>query len=170
MPFTFYDIPLLAFIKHLQILSHLLTKGAEFAKEKGIDVAELPGWKLIDDMLPLSFQIQTACNTAKNTLSRMGVDLPAVPDEEKTIDELKARIATTVEMLQKVDKSAVEGKEDEQVKVPIGGGKVLELTAQQAVLNMGVPNFYFHCAMAYAIMRSKGVPLGKGDWLRGGEQ
>jgi uncharacterized protein len=169
MTITLYDVPVVAFIKHLKILFHLLTKAAEFAKEKGIDAADVPGWKLADDMKPLSFQIQTAANTAKNTLSRLGVDLPAVPDDEKTIGELQKRLADTVAMLEKVDRAAVEGKEDTHVPVPIGGGKVLELTAQEAVLNMAVPNFYFHCAMAYAIMRNKGVQVGKADWLRGGQ-
>jgi hypothetical protein len=169
MAITLYDIPVLAFIKHLNILSHLLTKAAEFAKEKGIDAAEIPGWKLADDMKPFSFQVQTACNTAKNTLSRIGIDLPAVPDEEKTLEELQKRVADTVALLEKVDRAAVEGKEDTPIQVPIGGGKVLDITAQQAVLTMALPNFYFHCAMAYAILRNKGVQVGKSDWLRGGQ-
>jgi hypothetical protein len=169
MPITLYDVPVLAFIKHLKILSHLLTKGAEFAKEKGIDAAEVPDWKLADDMKPLLFQIQTACNTAKNTLGRIGVDLPAVPDDEKTLEDLQKRLADTVVMLEKVDRSAVEGQEEKQVKVPIGGGVILDITAQQAVLGMAMPNFYFHCAMAYAILRNKGVQVGKADWLRGGQ-
>jgi len=166
---TLYDLPVQAFIKHLQILSHLLSKAAEFAKEKGIDATEVPGWKLADDMQPLSFQIQTAANTAKNTLSRMGVDLPAVPDEEKTIEELQKRLADTVALLEKVDRTAVEGQEDKQIQVPIGGGQTLDITAKTAVLTMAMPNFYFHCAMAYAILRNKGVQVGKADWLRGGE-
>jgi hypothetical protein len=166
---TLYDLPVQAFIKHLQIMSHLLSKAAEFAKEKGIDATEVPGWKLADDMKPLSFQIQTAANTAKNTLSRIGVELPAVPDEEKTIEELQKRMADTVALLEKVDRAAVEGQEDKQVQVPIGGGQTLDVTAKTAILSMAVPNFYFHCAMAYAILRNKGVQVGKVDWLRGGQ-
>jgi hypothetical protein len=166
---TLYDLPVQAFIKHLQIMSHLLSKAAEFAKEKGIDATEVPGWKLADDMRPLSFQIQTAANTAKNTLSRIGVELPAVPDEEKTIEELQKRVADTVALLEKVDRAAVEGQEDKQVQVPIGGGQTLDVTAKTAILSMAVPNFYFHCAMAYAILRNKGVQVGKVDWLRGGQ-
>ena len=169
MPITLYDVPVVAFIKHLNILSHLLSKAAEFAKEKGIDPADVPGWKLADDMKPLSFQIQTAANTAMEALDFIGVRLPTVPDDEKTLEDLQKRVADTIAVLGKVDCAAVEGKEDTHVPVPIGGGKVLELTAQEAVLNMAVPNFYFHCAMAYAIMRNKGVQVGKADWLRGGQ-
>jgi len=169
MGITLYDVSVASFVKHLNILSHLLTKAAEFAKEKGINAADVPGWTLAEDMKPLSFQIQTAANTAKNTLGRMGVDLPAVPDDEKTLEDLQKRLADTVALLAKVDRAAVEGKDDHPVSVPIGGGKVLDFTAKQAVLNMAVPNFYFHCAMAYAILRNKGVQVGKADWLRGGE-
>jgi hypothetical protein len=32
---------------------------------------------------------------------------------------------------------------------------------------MSIPNFNFHVSMAYAILRAKGVPVGKGDWLKG---
>jgi hypothetical protein len=170
MPITLYDVTVGAFIKHLNILSHLLTKGEEFAKEKGIDVAEVPGWKLADDMKPLSFQIQTACNTAKNTLSRMGVELPAVADDEKTLADLQARLAATVKLLEGVKSAQVDGQEDKQISVPIGGGRTLDVTAQQAVMTMGLPNYYFHAAMTYAILRNKGVQVGKADWLRGAQQ
>jgi uncharacterized protein len=166
---TLYDAPLSLFIRHLNILSHFLEKGEEYAKETGIDVDEVAEWKLIEDMKPLSFQIWSACTTTKNTLSFFGLEMPPGIYDERTMDDLHKRLAITIELLEKVDRKAVEGKEEEPVHIPAGTG-VLDFTAQQAVLKFGVPNFYFHCAMAYAILRAKGVPVGKNDWLKGGQE
>jgi hypothetical protein len=171
MAITLYDAPVLLFVRHLKVLSHILKKAEEFAKEKGIDLADVPGWRLAEDMKPLSFQIWAACNTAKDTLEFFEVDSSPeeIEVEEKRLEDLQKRITDTLGLLQKIDRKALVGKEDEPVQIPVGAG-TLNFTAQQAVLTMGVPNFYFHCAMAYAILRNKGVQVGKGDWLKGGQQ
>ena len=57
------DVPMSVFLRHLSVLSHLLKKGEESAKERGTKADEIPEWRLIDDMKPLPFQIQSACNT-----------------------------------------------------------------------------------------------------------
>ncbi len=45
------------------------------------------------------------------------------------------------------------------------GPRSLELTGETLALNQAVPNLFFHLTTAYAILRSKGVPLGKKDYI-----
>jgi len=160
------DVPMSLFLLHLSVLSHLLTKGEESANEKGTNTDEIPEWRLIDDMKPLFFQIQSACNTVQNTLGFFKLEQPTEADDEKTLDDLQHRIAKTVKLLEKLDRKFVESNAEAPVHIPAGAGGI-DFTAQKAVLKMSIPNFYFHVSMAYAILRAKGVPVGKGDWLKG---
>ena len=162
------DVPVSLFLRHLSILSHLLKKGEEFAKETEINTDEIPEWRLVDDMKPLSFQIQSACNTVQSTLGFFKLEKPTAADNEKTMDDLQNRIAKTVELLEKLDRKFAEDNAESPVHIPAGTGG-LDFTARKAVLKMSIPNFYFHVCMAYAILRAKGVQVGKGDWLKGGE-
>ncbi|EPS28353.1 hypothetical protein POX_e07322 [Penicillium oxalicum] len=160
-----YDYSVPTFIKGLKALSNILQKAADFAQEKGIAVDEVVGWKLAEDMLPVSFQVQTASNVAKNSLPRIaGYEENPIEDNEKTVAELQARIAKTIEMLEKAEASQFAGKEKNEVKIQ-AGPKLLEFEAQSYLTNFALPNFYFHLTTAYAIFRSKGVQLGKFDYL-----
>ena len=151
-----YDLTVPVFIHHLRILSTLLDKGAAFAADRGIDPLALTGARLIEDMKPLTAQIQSACDTAKGTVTRLGELEPvAMPDDEQSFSQLQARIARTIALLEAVPQQAIDGREDAQVvlKVP------------DAEFSFALPNFFFHVAMAYALLRQAGVPLGKMDYL-----
>jgi hypothetical protein len=84
------------FVPMLRSLSEILDKGAQHARAKKLDPASLVNARLATDMYPLVKQVQLACDQAKNTTARlMGTEPPRSEDNEKTFDELKARIATT---------------------------------------------------------------------------
>jgi hypothetical protein len=168
MVFTMDDVPLSLYLRHLGVLSHLLKRGEEFAKEKGIDANDIPEWRLIDDMKPLAFQIQSSCSTVARTLDFFKLEKSKEPNDEKTLADLQQRLSRTIELLEKVDRQFVERNAESPVHIPVGPSG-LDLTAQKAVLKMAIPNFYFHVSMAYSILRAKGVPVGKDDWLTGGQ-
>ena len=90
-----------------------------------------------------------------------------MPDTETTFPELKARIAATVAFLDTIDKAAVDARHSETIDLPLPGGK-LTMTAPDFLLQFAVANFLFHVTTAYALLRAKGVPLGKMDFLAGG--
>ncbi len=158
-----YDLTVPVFIHHLRILSTLLDKGAAFAADRGIDPLALTGARLIEDMKPLTAQIQSACDTA--TVTRLGELEPvAMPDDEQSFAQLQARIARTIALLEAVPQQAIDGREDAQVVLKVPNAE-FSFAGRDHVLRFALPNFFFHVAMAYALLRQAGVPLGKMDYL-----
>jgi len=162
-----YDLTIPMFLRGLRSLSALLDKGAAFAAEKGIDPLTVTGATLIEDMKPLTAQVQFACDTAKGAVIRIG-DLDPVPmaDTEQTFEELQARIAKTIAFLESVPRVKIDGREDSHVVFKTPNGDI-PFTGRSHVLTFSLPNFYFHLTTAYALLRQAGVPIGKLDYLGG---
>ena len=117
-------------------------------------------------MLPFTRQVLIACDSAKFAVSRLsGVDAPSFPDTEKTIAELKERIAKTIEYLKGVKQGEVDGTEGKEIKITFPNGNVREFTGQSLLLGNALPNFYFHATTAYDIVRQCGVEIGKRDFM-----
>ena len=93
-------------------------------KEKGINLADIPEWKLTEYMKPSSFQIQSACTTTKDTLAFFRLDMPNDSDDEKTVDDLQKRIASTVKLLEMVDRKAVGVKKISRSRSPLVAAKL----------------------------------------------
>jgi len=168
MPVSLYDISIPVFVKGLGNLGAVLEKGRAFAREKGIGDEELAAARLYPDMFPLTGQIQRASDTARFAAVRVaGVEASPMADEEKNFDDMQARIRATVDWLGKVQASAFAGTEDKEVVMKMRTGE-LRFTGTSYILQFALPNFFFHVTTAYDILRNRGVPLSKGDFLRGG--
>jgi hypothetical protein len=155
------------FANALGNLSALLEKGLASATARKFDPGVLVGSRLAPDMLPLSRQVQIACDIAKNSSSRLaGMEPPRFEDNEKTIEELRARIARTIDYLKGLPVSAFEGSEDRDIKVP-SGDRTLEFKGLDFLQRWAIPNVFFHVTTAYNILRHNGVDLGKRDFLGG---
>ena len=125
-----------------------------------------PTYRLFPDMLPLTSQVQIACDTAKGVVARLaGVEIPVHEDTEKTLADLKARIAKAVAFIQTVKPEQVDGSEDKEIVIKRGDNTELRFTGIQFLLGRALPNFYFHVTTAYDILRHNGVELGKRDYL-----
>ncbi|MDB5738541.1 MAG: hypothetical protein JWO65_2209 [Sphingomonas bacterium] len=167
MPISLYDASVPAFIRSLTALSVILEKGRAFADEKGIPHATLLEARLIEDMAPLTAQIQRASDSAKGTAVRVGqVENVAMADDETSFDDLQARIAKTIAFLNTVPANSMDGREDAEVILTTPNGS-MPFTGQSYVLGFALPNFYFHVTTAYGLLRRAGVPLGKLDYLGG---
>jgi hypothetical protein len=146
-------------------LSAILEKGTALAAQKKFDSAVLVTSRLAPDMLPLSKQVQIACDTAKKGAARLaGVDAPPFEDNEKTIEELRTRIARTIDFLKTLPPNAFEGAEDRDIKVP-AGDRTLEFKGLSYLQRWILPNLFFHVTTAYNILRHNGVEIGKRDYL-----
>jgi uncharacterized protein len=146
-------------------LSAILEKGAAYAATKKFDSNVLVASRLAPDMLPLSRQVQIACDVAKNSAARLaGIDPPRFEDNEKTIEELRARIAKTIDYLKGLPAGALEGSEDRDIKVP-AGERSLEFKGLVYLQRWALPNVFFHVTTAYNILRHNGVEIGKRDYL-----
>ncbi len=150
--------------KMLSNLDGWLKKAEAHAKAKSFDVNVLVTARLAPDQYPLVRQVQAACDGAKFAAARLsGKEAPRHPDEEKTFDELHARIAAVTSYLDTFTAKDFEGADARIVKLPWMEGKAFE--GRNFLVEMALPNFYFHVAHAYAILRHNGVDVGKGDYL-----
>ncbi|EXJ54653.1 hypothetical protein A1O7_09994 [Cladophialophora yegresii CBS 114405] len=160
-PLSLYDTAVLPMIRVLNILSKILKKGEDFANTKGMPHSEILECRIAPDMKELPFQIQTVSDTAKFLAVRVGgVENQSWDDNEKTFDELQARIAKTIKFLEGVKREDFEGKEGNEVTI-----RDRKFNALSYVNDFALPNFYFHAVTAYDILRMKGVDIGKLDWL-----
>jgi len=117
-------------------------------------------------MLPLSRQIQMACDLAAKGCARLTQsEVPATPDTEKTFDELRQRLATAADYVKAFKPAQFDGADGRDVTFPIGPDKTMTLKGQQFLSHFVLPNFYFHAATAYDILRHNGVEIGKRDFL-----
>jgi hypothetical protein len=166
MKITVQALSVDVFTNSLANLSAILEKALAHATARKFDPSVLVSSRLAPDMLPLSRQVQIACDLAKNSVARLAaLEPPRFEDTEKTIEELRARIARTIDYLKGVPASAFEGAEDRDLKVPAGPDKFLDFKGLDFLQRWAIPNVFFHITTAYAILRHNGVELGKRDFI-----
>ena len=157
------------FQKTLGNLSHILTKGQSFAEARKIDPQVLLAYRLAPDMLPLTRQVQIACDGVKNGTARIsGVEAPKFDDNEATFDELRERIRKTLGWLASVPATALDGTEAKEITFPVGPNQ-RTMPGEAYLKHWVFPNLFFHVTTAYLILRHNGVELGKADYLAGAQ-
>lgn len=165
MAFTIYDATLPVFQQTLTSLLGILDKAEVHAKEKDVDTATLLNASLTPDMFNFIRQVQIATDHAKGCAARLsGQDIPKFEDNEKTIDELRARIRKTLDFVASVTPAQCAGAEAKELKL-VFPWATYEFTGQRYATAWALPNFFFHVTTAYDILRQQGVPVGKSDFL-----
>lgn len=165
MNISMYQASAPRFINILNNLSAILDKAQAHAEARKIDPLALTGFRLYPDMLPMTRQVQIACDAAKGVIARLaGVEVPRHEDTEQTFAELKARIAKTVEFIGTIGPQQIDGTEDKEIVLKIGG-QDMKFSGMQYLLGFAHPNFYFHVTTAYNILRHNGVEIGKRDYI-----
>ena len=165
MAITLYDITVPVFLWGFHNLAALLEKGRAFAEAEGIDPAELLNARLTPDMLTLTGQVQRASDTAKFAAVRIGgVPNERFANEEASFADLQERIARTRAFLEAVPRAAIEGNAEATISANIGRAAVT-MSARDYALQFALPNFFFHVTTAYDLLRQRGVPIGKANYL-----
>jgi uncharacterized protein len=165
MSLSMYQASVPVFQRTLGALDKILYKAAAYASERKIDPATLLGARLYPDMFPLSRQVQIATDHAKGASARLaGAPVPSFEDNEKTIAELKARIGKTLDFIGTFKAAQIVGSERRDISLK-AGPRELTFKGQDYLLFFALPNFYFHAATAFGILRHNGVSIGKLDFL-----
>lgn len=165
MNISMYQASAPRFANILTNLSAILDKAQAHTEARKIDPAVLMSCRLFPDMFPLTRQVQIASDTAKGAVARLaGAEIPKYEDTEQTFVELKARIAKTIEFVRSFKPAQLDGSEDREIVLKLGGREV-KFTGIQYLLGHATPNFYFHVTTAYDILRHNGVELGKRDYI-----
>ena len=148
----------------LKNLETCLDKAEQYAAAKKFDVGVLMTSRLAPDMHDFIYQVQSACDYVKAAAAWLsGQTPPRHEDSEKTVGELRARIRKTIAFVESVTEAQYAGASAQKVKLSWAPGQVIG--GGDYLLQITIPNVYFHLAMAYAILRHNGVDVGKRDFL-----
>ncbi|MDE1944393.1 MAG: DUF1993 domain-containing protein [Patescibacteria group bacterium] len=164
MDHDLYAFTVPVFSKMLGGLKTVLEK----AKAHGLDEAALVNDRLAPDMFDFKKQVQSACDNAKGCAARLaGVEIPKYEDTETTLDELIARIDKTLAFLTTITEAQYASAQAAEVQVVLPYFKDQFMTGYDYAREYAIPNFFFHTAMAYALVRKAGVAIGKADYING---
>ena len=165
MSLTMHSASVPIFVRMLGNMSTWLDKAAAHASAKKFEPTVYLSARLAPDMLPLSTQIQIACDAAKFCVARLaGVESPKFDDDEASLDDLKKRIAKTIDYVQSVPAEQIDGSDARSIPVPRRAGAIT-MTGEAYLKHFVLPNFFFHVTTTYALLRHNGVELGKSDFL-----
>ena len=161
MTISMYAITVPVLTRYLNNLEAILVKAEAYAAERKIKPEVLPTSRLAPDMLPLSFQVQSATDRVKFLLARLtGQTPPSWEDNEVTLEQLRGRVQKALAYTGTFSEADLAGKEAGTVTL-----RDKQVPALDHALNNALPQIFFHITTAYAILRHNGVPIGKGDFL-----
>jgi hypothetical protein len=161
---TFVDL----YDRVLGSLSHILDKGEAYAKEHDIAPDEMLDWRLVGDMAPLRFQIMVVVNFTRSWTARVaGQPVPEGVEDTLDLAGFRAAIAESRAHLAALSPEHFAGRDDAPITFKIADVMEPTLPAGQWLSVFATTNIYFHLSIAYAILRMKGVPIGKADLFAG---
>jgi hypothetical protein len=166
MAISFYDASVGTYLQTLGAVSGFLAKGRAHCEASGIDLDQIVAMRLYPDMNPFSFQIFATVHLSLGALKGIETGRFGPPGKVPELDYagFQQLVADTYTELTKWSRESVEALENNQVVFSIGDFK-MPFTANNFVLSFSLPNVFFHATTAYDMLRIKGVPLGKIDFL-----
>ena len=166
MPISLYDMSVANYLQIVPAVAGILDKGLQFCTSNNIDPGELVETRLAPDMLPLRFQIVSVAHHSLGAIEGVMKGVFSPPNQTEPLDypALQQRLADAGDALRRLQREEVNALAGRDVTFHIRDRKI-PFTAEGFLLSFSLPNFYFHATTAYGILRSKGVPLGKRDYM-----
>jgi uncharacterized protein len=166
MALSLYDASVANFLQILGATSGFLERGLTHCQENKVDPREIVETRLAPDMLPFSFQIVSVAHHSRGAIegAQKGVFSPPSLGNSLDYAGLQALVTDAQSALAAVTPDAVNALGGGEVAFQIGDRKLL-FTAEDFLMSFSLPNFYFHATTAYDILRLKGAPLGKRNFL-----
>jgi uncharacterized protein len=166
MALSLYAATVPSYLQILGAVDALLAKAEVFCTEKGMAPQDIIHARLAVDMQPFAYQVKSTAVHSLGAIEgvRKGVFSPDTSPPPDTLAGLRARITETLAALERVQVSEVESFIGRDMRFAFGDRHV-DYTAENFLLSFSQPNFYFHATTAYDILRWKGLPLGKRDFM-----
>ena len=166
MSIAMYDASVATYLQTLGGAANVLAKGREHAEAGHMDLAEVVRYRLRDDMAPFSFQVISVWHHSMGFVNAMKSGLFEPPPKMSGMDydKLEALVAEATQVLQAESREDIDALADKPMTFRIGG-RDLPFTTTNFLFTFSLPNFFFHAATLYDILRIHGVPLGKMDFI-----
>lgn len=166
MAISFYDVSVASYLQILGAASGFLAKGREHCEKNGIELSEVVETRLFPDMLPFRFQVISVAHHSLGAIRGIEAGVFGPPSAPPDLDyaALEKLVSEARSGLQAYQREAIDALETKDVAFKMGE-RGMPFVARDFVLSFSLPNFYFHAATAYDILRMKGVPIGKRDFM-----
>ena len=166
MTISLYEVSVPSYLQTLTAAHAFMKKGREFCVGEGLAEGDIAGLRLAPDMQPFSFQIVSIAHHSKGAIEGVlsGAFAPPSMTSDHDFDGLLSLISGAIERLEQISPQDLDAKSDGRVDFSLGK-HVIPFKAANFLLSFSLPNFYFHTATAYDLLRRQGVPLGKRDYL-----
>ena len=161
-----YETSVPVFTQMLGGLNDVLAKAEAHATARKIEPSALLQARLFPDMFTLIRQVQIACDFATGVCARLaGADVPAYEATEQGFADLQQRIATSLAFIGSLKPEQFTEAATRDIVLRPGTPKERRLAGQAYLLSYGLPQFFFHVATAYGLLRHNGVEVGKKDYM-----
>ena len=166
MAFSLYENTVLTYLQILPAVSNCLDKGLSYSQEKGIELDSIVGRRIFPDMRPFGYQIHALVHHSLGAVEgiRRGVFEPPASAPDRAYNELRSLVVDARLKLEKVSAEEINATWGKDLIFQVGDNKRV-FTTENFITSFSLPNFYFHVTTAYAILRGKGIPIGKRDYL-----
>jgi hypothetical protein len=166
MSISFYEASVQSYLQTLAATQGFLAKGLAYCKEMDVDPEEIVERRVFADMNPFRFQIQQVVLHSLGATEAMKAGVLHLPGErpKHTYAELQTLVADAHTALAKMDPAEIDALEDKDIVFEVRDNKRV-FTCPGFLFSFSLPNFYFHATTAYDILRGRGVPLGKRDFM-----
>jgi uncharacterized protein len=165
MSFSLYAATVPSYIQILGAVAGLVDKAEAFCSEKGLMPEDILQARLAADMHPFAYQVKSTAVHSLGAIEgvRKGTFSPDTTTPPQDFAALKARIIETIAALEAIKSAEIDSFVGRDMRFAFGDRHV-DFTAENFLLSFSQPNFYFHAATTYDILRWKGIPIGKRDF------
>jgi hypothetical protein len=166
MPLSLHAAFVPGALQMLGTAHHLLDKAESWCAEHGSEPGAIIGACLHQEMLPFAYQIKSVADHTGGAIEglRAGVFSPHMDAPPQDFAGLRTKLAGAVATLEGVSEDELEAKSGAPMLFQMREFR-MPFTGQDFLLSFSQPNFYFHAATAYDILRMKGLDVGKRDFL-----
>ena len=166
MAFSLYENSVLTYLQILPAVSSCLDKGLAFCQEKGIELDSIVSRRIFPDMRPFGYQVHALVHHSLGAVEgiKRGLFEPPSTASDRAYNELRSLVVDARLKLEKMTPAEVNDLWGKDLIFQVGENK-RAFTTENFLTSFSLPNFYFHVTTAYGILRGKGVPIGKRDYL-----
>jgi len=167
MAISLYDATVAGYLQTLGGVIGYLDRGLAHCRDNNLDPNEIVETRLYGDMLPFRFQVISIVHHSRGAIEGAKSGAFAPPSGEGMdldYQGLQGLVADARETLSQVTPEEVNALDGRDVTFQMRDFRI-PFTAENFLLSFSLPNFHFHATTAYDILRSKGVPLGKRDYM-----
>lgn len=166
MAISLYDVSVVSFLQTLGGVSGFLERGLVHCQDNSVDPQEIVDTRLFADMAPFAFQVYSVAHHSRGAMEavKTGVFSPSMPSGPLSYSDLQKLVADAIAALSALTPAEVNALEGRDMAFQFGERR-MPFTVEGFLMSFSTPNLHFHATTAYDILRMKGVPIGKRDYM-----